>query len=188
MQVRPYVIPADTLKNVPEYQEAKGKNNWRFIEAMRDGLVDKKVPSAMRDQILSLKDGEQIDLKNPKTSQDDYWDAIIKRNNWKVLRGDDYQNAVGAANLKSTGVLTAKREGDRIKVQGRVMHDLKDTYDFNDDTLLDRLVLNPYRKAAEKGIAKSFPVESRTTQKLEAEFDLKNGRLIHRSIQFHDTP
>ncbi len=188
VQVKPYVIPSETIKNVPEYKKATDKNNWRFIEAMRDGMVDKKVPSTMRDQILGLKDGGKIDLKNPKTRQDDYWDAAIKRNTWKVLRGDDYQNAVGAANVKSTGSLTAEREGNRIKVQGNVTHDLSNIYDFNDDTLLDHFVLRDYRKAAEKGIAKPFPVNSRTTQKLEAEFDLKDGRLIHRSITFRDVP
>lgn len=184
----PYVIPAEAIKKVPEYNEARDKNNWRFIEAMRDGVVDKKVPSAMRDQILSLPDGHKIDLKNSKTQQDDYWDAAIKRNNFKVIKGDDFQSAVGAANLKSTGALTAERHGSRIKVQGKVTHDLRDVYDFNDDTLLDQIMLKSYRKAADQGLAKPFPVKSQATQKLEAEFELRDGRLIHRSIQFHDIP
>lgn len=84
------------------------------------------------------------------------------------------------------GNLQATRKGDTIKVEGEVYHTLKDKYDFNDDTYVDKVLLGDYRDLEKAEIAKSFSVYGATMQKIEGTIQVKNGRITGSDFKWEE--
>jgi len=79
--------------------------------------------------------------------------------------------------LRSTGTIRATRRGDSVDIDGEVRHKVDNTYDFNDDTAVDRVVYGAVKYPAEFLGAKTFRIKGAKSQKMEGQITLKNGQI-----------
>jgi len=193
----PLTLSVRDIESAKLYRKAIRTNQKRFEESMTKGLVDEKfishkegartgTTSLMKKQILKLKDGETMRLDNPEVKgTSDFWDRDIGRIE-SVLNDPDHGRALGAVKLRSLGDLQATRTGDKIEITGVVNHEIRDTYDFNDDTLFDKKAFERYRLLAEEGNAKPFQVYGRKPQKIKGVLEIKNGRIISSEFEWEN--
>ena len=195
----PMEISAEDIDKASLYRDAMKTNQKRFEDSIVKGVVDRTyewhgnaasgkegTPSPFKDQILSLKDGETITLNNPKVKDgSDAWDRDIGRLH-SMLKDPDHGRSLGAVKLRSVGHLNATRRGNIITINGTVNHNINDTYDFNNDTVLDKMLLGKHRTLAEEGYAAPFPVRGTNPQKVTGTLEIKNGRITNPQFRWDD--
>lgn len=103
-----------------------------------------------------------------------------------LITDPDHARAIGAVKLQSLGNLQATRKGEKVEITGKIYHTIKDTYDFNKDTFLDKTILKPYRILAEKGYAKVFQVYGAVPQAVRGTVEIKNGQIINPQFKWLD--
>jgi len=191
-------ISSKEIEDSDLYKRAIKTNQRRFEDSITKGVVDAKfkdgkfvqkiegIPSDFKDRILKLKNGQTIILDNSKAlSADDVWDKYIKRSESYVY-DPDYALALGAVKLKSLGNLRATRKGNKVEITGEVYHTLKDRYDFNDDTLVDKALFKNHRLLAKEGYAKPFEVYGSTSRSVSGSLEIKNGRITNPEFKWKD--
>lgn len=155
---------------------------------MTKGFVDNdpKQISDFKNKILSLKDGQIIELKNSKVkSKSDVWNHDITYKKYDLSDADTF-GSLGSVKVQSLGNLQAKREGDVIRIDGKVHHSFKDRYDFNDQSFKDRILFSKYKEMADKGSAKPFDVYAEKSQKISGIIFVKNGKITDSEFKWED--
>ncbi|AGH98425.1 peptidoglycan-binding domain-containing protein [Micavibrio aeruginosavorus] len=181
-----YKMPIEEIEKSPVYQDAMKINETRFEQSITQGFVDKEggPKSPLKDQILNMKDGETVKLINPqKDGQSEYWDRDIKRSEG-ITKDQDRFFSIGATKMRSTGDLQATRHGDKIEISGTVRHTIKDRYDFNDDTVFDKLAFKHHRLLATAGKAEPFNIEGTKEQPVTGVLEIKNGKITNAKFQW----
>lgn len=77
-------------------------------------------------------------------------------------------------------------KGDIVEITGKVHHEIKDTYDFNEGELYDNIAFEKYRLLATKGYAKPFKVYGLKPQKMKGTMEIKNGRIVNAQFKWED--
>ncbi len=188
------VIPRDEARKRDFVIEGEKANEKRFEEAF---TIDRLNPpfwedaaeeSEYRSHLMNMKDGSTIRLPKGSGKPDkprDHFDFI--RSKWRsLLFGDvDEAMAMGDTSITSKAYngFVAKRRGDKITMEGIVVHELRDPYDF-DKGILSRNA----EFVRDFGNAKEFDIKSEWHKHMKAEFEIKNGELELQSIKWEDIP
>ena len=124
------------------------------------------------------KQMEEISYKLvPPTHFEDFWDVDITKENPFKHKDIDFYNSIGSVKIRSRGSFDIRKNKESVVIRGKVVHFIKDVYDFNDDRIFDLLLFRNERALEQKGYAKSFEVEWRKGQTVEGEIVFKNGIL-----------
>ncbi len=167
------------LNQAPEphgYMTADNKK--RFEDSMVKGEVN-GLKHPFKDQILRLRDGESIVLKNPAVDGGvDYWDQDIGATEGLRNFDEDQGLGIGRVKFRSTGSLKATRKGDKVLVDGLVDHRFNDVYDYNkDDKVLGALRYIPG--------SKPFKIYGSKLEKLNGEVSLERGTIEDHKFQWN---
>lgn len=157
-------LPEETFDNSSIVRDALAKNRKRF-----------------EDQVQSL--AEKL---LPPNTFNDYWDVDVKKERSLGIIDPDFSQAIGSAKIRSQADFTFKKSKDSIEIHGKVVHQIKDLYDFNKDRAFDYLAFKNERLLAQKGYAKAFDVEWKKEQNFEGEVIFKNGKFQSRKINWEE--
>ena len=136
----------------------------------------KRRTSALHQELLRLKDGKRITVREP-------WEANIEfRNEHKY---DDHRLLVRTSNIRGVGELTFARKGNVIEVSGVVTHTIADPFEFTPGRVnnffgIEKVVHNEMLWLEAHGRAKRFTVRSvwrrRVTMRLRLGKDPVTGK------------
>jgi len=107
----------------------------------------------------------------------DYWEAA-RTTAGNAVRGNiDEALASGSSAIRSEAIhgFTAKRTGDRVRMEGLIQHTWRDRYDFEEGGLAAHFPM----VVEEAGRAKRFLQESTWQQKLVIDWDVEDGKLVN---------
>ncbi len=176
----PVKITAQGMEDSIVLRNAMALNRQRFEDSMTLGFLRENIKdvSAFKDQIIQLKDSETITLKEGKHSTHNmYWDVDISRYNLFWAFDQDTFNALGAVKLRSYGVFKATRKSDVVIIHGQVEHEINDTYDFNEDTIIDRNIFYTYIELAKEKLAAPFKILGSKKETVSGIISLENGTI-----------
>lgn len=134
----------DAADNLQRYLDGKGgivplsRDDARKFEHVRDGeeenrdrfvnrtFLARRTSNKSALRLRDMQDGDEINFQDNWDSTFDFSDVA-----YSYLLGDaNFALAYGVNNLKSNGEFTAKRQGDRITIEGVVRQTWKEPYDF----------------------------------------------------------
>jgi hypothetical protein len=179
-----FVITSQEIRQSKAYSRGIEINREKFEQSMQEGGTRANgAPHPFLEQIRKMRDGEAIMLKDPLSELpgSDHWDDIIgpmtgiKRGDW------DQSGSAGSIQMRSNGILTAFREGDTVRVRGRVDHVLQDEYNFNDKTWIDKIALKDFRRMQDGKYGTPFPIYGETTDLFRSEITI-DGETIEDAI------
>lgn len=185
-------IPRDEARQRAVVQSSEHLNKRRFEKAFLLDRVssmnrsENRPEFEYRSRLLDMRDGDTIRVPaGPpnKTAPRDVYDHV--RTPEQLLRARNFDEALATGHSQFSSEakdgFTAKRDGNRIVVEGIVTHSWIDTYDFDGGFESDLP-----ETARDHGTAKEYANSTVYRQKLRTEFIVKHGELEPRSYQWTD--
>ncbi len=169
------VVPRDEARKDPFILKSEETNQKRFEN---NTFLGKTGNPEFNEKLLSLKDGQSVDLKDnwdhalsyDKIGQKTYSEEISR------ITEPDRFLATGSLGFKSIVNAKAKRIGDTIHIKGEVIHKGDDEYNFEDDDSYGAYEIQ------ESGRGKPFIVRQNWKQHVEGTVKItdtdENGHLI----------
>lgn len=189
-----FELSREDIQNSKRMQKAIEDNKKRFEDSLIKGYVDnnKNIKSPFKDAILSLKDGETIELVNPNSkTEGDQWDKVIDPiflPTWMspLDRDPDQTYSTGTVQISSGGKMTVSREGDTITIKGDINHNVNDIYDFNSENSMEGIAFDPFRRLAENKKASYFNIKGTIPQQIEGRIKIENGKIKESQFYWED--
>jgi hypothetical protein len=191
---------SDWLRQQEGVQDAEWRNRKLFEHWFvgEDDESDGPQPSEI---LATMQDGDK-----PRTI-DTFWESPAGDH---YTSGTDYLATAGGNTLRTPGVFTFRRVGDKFFVDGEVTHEWKDSYDWNtpaDENYTPwRLYVTPipgfepvflgYGFVNHKDMwllqyhrgAKPFKARSSWRQRVKGYIQVKDGRVVDSSFDWSDIP
>ncbi len=82
--------------------------------------------------------------------------------------------------IRSFGSFKASRQDNKIYINGKISHTLVDKYNFNDDTVIDKIFLDKYRDIEKSTKAKSFFITGATQESLDGILEINENNQFKR--------
>lgn len=161
------ILTRKDVEKRPFLKEAAEENNKRFQTQTFNQNSDHT------QKLLNLKDGQETEVNDYWVKKISYLDHISDINLDEIL-------ATGKSHVHSGTKLKAKRVGNKITVEGIVNHNWNDLYDFDKEQYSDTYELQ------EKGRADNYNINANWKHKIKMNFEIKNGKLIYKTLQTTD--
>jgi hypothetical protein len=185
---QPMRLDSSWLRSVPSVREAETYVHQYFQEWMTGEMQPETESEQITEDLLALSDGATLQGSSTWT----------RRFTPSLLSEQNALAAVGQTNLKGTGSITFRREGDRIRFDGAVTMRLDDTYDWQagewgivprpDESFPwieqnrhdDAIKLQNHRNA------RPFRIYSQWLQSVRGTMRVRGNRLILETAQWQD--
>jgi hypothetical protein len=190
------VYSEQQIEQMPPVMHRIGRNNTRVETLTFTGQTNNEVA---RRNLLSLRPGETTELKDswdaPYSPKNMLGNAVKGTYGW-LTRGDgtklrsaydDLRDtlaypgtyaAIGSFPLKTVVDTRARRDGDKLFINGTVRHGFRDRIDFDPGQLADA----PGQVLERQGLAAEFPIRYESTQDVEAEGEYGPGGITLKKV------
>jgi hypothetical protein len=174
-------IDRDQARSMKPIVAGEELNTWRTENSFTDPDPD----HGHAGKLLTMKDGETITIS-------DEWDRDFGNDDFTVqLLGSesrDFALAFGNTKFHSKGDFKASRSGDEITIEGVMVHDWKDRYQFHPDRYMGVggfLAKGASALEQHRG-AKPFDTKSSWARRITGKIRVENGKLREPTFSWED--
>jgi hypothetical protein len=188
-------VPVARMRSFEAMQTAEKLNIKRFDD---DWLEPK---SLVYQKIMNLKDGETVVIKKRPRKDKDWspgdpvWDEVLEpltegyvrnraaKSNLELFYGS------GNSTLHSEGVFRVTRHGNTVAIQGKVVHEWKDKYNWEKGLsvhipTVGNISDEEGQSLEDHGRGKSFDMRSSWKQEVTGTIELRNGKPANPRIRW----
>ncbi len=178
---RKIILRIETFSNSIQLKSALDSNKARFEKSFIQPN-EKAADPNIYNLIIKMGNGERHHFS-------DYWDKDINIRSSTILHKQDdpdFFNAIGSIKIRSQGSFQIEKKNDIIYIQGTILNYFDDIYDFNDDTIADRLIFRYQHFLAKKHYAKPFEVHWEKSQSISGIIRVNDGKITGSDFKWDD--